>query len=69
MVEIMIASVEQVPAPRRIALGSDAYKLMHAQLSARLKSLEAQRELALSTDFDAEANGGAPHWTSLIDSE
>jgi NAD(P)-dependent dehydrogenase (short-subunit alcohol dehydrogenase family) len=50
MVEAMIASVDQTPAPRRLALGSDAYRVMHAQLSARLETLEAQRELACSTD-------------------
>ena len=49
MVEAMIASVDQEPTPRRIALGSDAYQFMRAQLSARLEALEAQRELACST--------------------
>ena len=58
MVEVMIASVEQEPAPRRIALGSDAYQVMHAQLSARLAALEAQRDLAFSTDFPAESDAG-----------
>jgi NAD(P)-dependent dehydrogenase (short-subunit alcohol dehydrogenase family) len=53
MVEAMIASVEQKPAPKRLALGSDAYRLIHAQLSARLMALEAQRELANSTDATA----------------
>ena len=51
MVEMMIDSIEREPAPRRLALGSDAYALMHAQLSARLRELEDQRELAHSTDF------------------
>jgi NAD(P)-dependent dehydrogenase (short-subunit alcohol dehydrogenase family) len=55
MVEAMIASVDQEPAPRRIALGSDAYQVMRTQLVARLEALEAQRELACSTDFPAEA--------------
>lgn len=50
MVEIMINSAEKSPAPRRIALGSDAYTVMHKQLSERLASLEAQKELAFSTD-------------------
>jgi NAD(P)-dependent dehydrogenase (short-subunit alcohol dehydrogenase family) len=50
MVEVMIDSVEQSPAPRRIALGSDAYTVMHKQLSERLAALEAQKELAFSTD-------------------
>jgi NAD(P)-dependent dehydrogenase (short-subunit alcohol dehydrogenase family) len=51
MVELMIASTDQEPAPRRLTLGSDAYQVMHAQISARLEALEAQRELAGSTDF------------------
>lgn len=50
MVERMIASAEQDPAPRRLALGSDAYTVMHKQLSERLAALEAQRDLAFSTD-------------------
>jgi short-subunit dehydrogenase len=63
MVEAMITSVDQEPAPRRIALGSDAYQVMHAQLSARLEALEAQRELACSTDFPAEGDeGNTPPW-------
>lgn len=50
MVEVMIASVDQSPAPRRIALGKSAYDAMHAQLGARLAALEAQRDLAYSAD-------------------
>lgn len=61
MVEAMIASVDQEPAPRRIALGSDAYHVMHAQMSARLAALEAQRELACSTDYPPEP-GAPPPW-------
>jgi len=55
MVDIMISSVDQNPAPRRIALGSDAYTVMHKQLSDRLSGLEAQKELAFSTDAPVEA--------------
>ena len=51
MAAVMIASVDQKPAPRRIALGSDAYQVIRAQLTTRLEELEAQRELACSTDF------------------
>lgn len=51
MAEIIIESVEQNPAPRRIALGSDAYGAIHKALTDRLSALEAQRELALSTDY------------------
>lgn len=52
MVRIMIDSVDQNPAPKRIALGTDAYSAIHGQLQERLTALEAQRELALSTDLD-----------------
>jgi hypothetical protein len=60
MVGAMIASVDQEPAPRRIALGSDAYQVMRAQLSARLEALDAQRDLACSTDFPPEEGDGHP---------
>ena len=53
MVGIMIASIDQNPAPKRIALGSDSYTVMQRQLSERLAALEAQKELAFSTDFAA----------------
>jgi NAD(P)-dependent dehydrogenase (short-subunit alcohol dehydrogenase family) len=53
MAAIMIDSVDQQPAPRRLALGSDAYNVMRKQLSDRLAALEAQKELAFSTDFPA----------------
>ncbi|MGC1302806.1 MAG: SDR family oxidoreductase [Caulobacteraceae bacterium] len=52
MVQEMIASVEVSPAPLRLTLGSDAYRLMHAALTQRLAGLEAQQALALSTDAD-----------------
>jgi NAD(P)-dependent dehydrogenase (short-subunit alcohol dehydrogenase family) len=51
MARIMIDSVEQDPAPRRIALGSDAYAIMHRALTERLTALEAQKDLAFSTDL------------------
>lgn len=54
MAAAMIASVDQHPAPARIALGSDAYGAMHSQLSARLADLEAQKTLAMSTDYPAD---------------
>jgi hypothetical protein len=49
--EIMIDSVDQNPAPKRIALGSDAYGAIHKALTDRLAVLEAQRDLAFSTDL------------------
>ena len=54
MVRLMIDSVNQHLAPKRLALGSDAYTLMHKQLSERLAELEAQKELAFSTDCAAQ---------------
>jgi NAD(P)-dependent dehydrogenase (short-subunit alcohol dehydrogenase family) len=53
MVDIMIASVEQEPAPRRITLGRDAFDGIHRQLQERLTALTAQKELAYSTDVVA----------------
>lgn len=57
MVDAMIASVEQQPAPLRLALGSDTYSLISKSLASRLAELEAQRELACSTD-SADADHG-----------
>ncbi|HEX4248098.1 MAG TPA: short-chain dehydrogenase/reductase, partial [Pseudonocardia sp.] len=51
MAAIIIDSVEQSPAPRRIALGSDSYTVIHNALTERLAELEAGRDLAFSTDF------------------
>lgn len=51
MAKIMIDSVDQHPAPKRIVLGSDSYNAIHQALTARLEALESQRELAFSTDF------------------
>jgi NAD(P)-dependent dehydrogenase (short-subunit alcohol dehydrogenase family) len=51
MAQIIIESVEQAAAPRRMALGSDAYAAIHKALTDRLAALEAQRDLAFSTDF------------------
>lgn len=51
MVQIMIESIDLEPAPRRLALGSDCYTVMHQQISSRLEDLEAQKEIAFSTDI------------------
>jgi NAD(P)-dependent dehydrogenase (short-subunit alcohol dehydrogenase family) len=51
MCTIVIGSVDQNPAPKRIALGSDSYTIIHKALSERLAALEAQKDLAFSTDF------------------
>jgi NAD(P)-dependent dehydrogenase (short-subunit alcohol dehydrogenase family) len=55
MAKIMIDSVDQNPAPSRIALGSDSYSIIHKALAERLAVLEAQKDLAFSTDFPKEA--------------
>ena len=50
MVARMIDSVDMHPAPLRLALGSDAWTAMRAQLQERLALLEGQRDIARSTD-------------------
>ncbi|WP_437614237.1 SDR family oxidoreductase [Erwinia sp. V71] len=51
MVREMIASVDRSPAPQRLALGSDAYRLMKSALEQRLAELEANKAITLSTDL------------------
>jgi NAD(P)-dependent dehydrogenase (short-subunit alcohol dehydrogenase family) len=51
MVKIMIASVDQNPAPKRIVLGSDAFGIIQKSLTERLADVAAQKEVAFSTDF------------------
>lgn len=46
----IVAAADVEPAPRRLALGSQAYEVMHASLSARLAELETQRESAYAAD-------------------
>lgn len=58
MVDAIIASISQEPAPLRLALGSDSYALIRKALADRLAQLDAQRELAYSTDF-ADQTGSA----------
>lgn len=53
MAAVIVASVDQTPAPLRIALGSDSFDRIQEALTARLASLESQQELAYSTDFPA----------------
>ena len=50
MVHAMVDSVDRNPAPKRLTLGSDAYSLVRAGLTERLAALEAQKDIALSTD-------------------
>jgi NAD(P)-dependent dehydrogenase (short-subunit alcohol dehydrogenase family) len=51
----IIASVDQEPAPKRIVMGSDAYRFISTALAERLASIEAQQDEASSTNFVARA--------------
>ncbi|MET0749005.1 MAG: SDR family oxidoreductase [Rhizobium sp.] len=53
MVQAMIDSADQNPAPQRLAMGSSAYASIRKALLGRLAALEAQKDIALSTDVDA----------------
>ncbi|WP_413726194.1 SDR family oxidoreductase [Sodalis sp. RH16] len=50
MVAAMIDSVSIHPAPKRLALGSDAFDMIGAALVGRLADLYNQKAMALSTD-------------------
>jgi hypothetical protein len=52
MADVMIDCVDQKPAPKRIAPGSDAYTMTHKALGA---VLEAQKDLAFSIDVPANS--------------
>ncbi|MGC4940141.1 SDR family oxidoreductase [Kribbella sp. DT2] len=47
----MIDTADQTPAPRRITLGSDAYRHIHEALQSRLDDLENQKDLAYASDL------------------
>jgi NAD(P)-dependent dehydrogenase (short-subunit alcohol dehydrogenase family) len=52
MARAMIDAADAPATPRRLLLGSDAYRLVHAALADRLAFVEAQKELTFSTDAD-----------------
>ncbi|GAB3966998.1 SDR family oxidoreductase [Actinoallomurus acanthiterrae] len=52
MAEAMIRIAESADPPRRQLLGSDAHTLVRDALTDRLRALDDQRDLALSTDRD-----------------
>ena len=52
VVAAMIDAALSPDPPRRLLLGSDAYRLVHAALAARLADAEAQQDRAASTDVD-----------------
>jgi len=47
----IVDSVDRTPAPRRLILGSDAFQRVRAALVERLAALDAQAEIARSTDL------------------
>lgn len=53
MVQAMLDSAERHPAPKRLTLGSGAYTQIRAALTDRLAALDAQKDLAFSTDSDS----------------
>jgi NAD(P)-dependent dehydrogenase (short-subunit alcohol dehydrogenase family) len=55
MAQAIIASADEAVAPKRLTLGSDAYKNVKQALTERLAALEAQKDIALSTDFPVQA--------------
>ncbi|MDL4774469.1 SDR family oxidoreductase [Actinomadura xylanilytica] len=50
VVAAMIDVAEAADPPRRLLLGSDAYALVHAAMVERLAAVEAQKDVAYSTD-------------------
>lgn len=52
MAKVIIQRVDEGNGPLRMALGSDAYEDIKTALTSRLAELEAQKELAYSTDAD-----------------
>lgn len=52
MAKAIIQRVDEENGPLRLTLGSDAYEEIKAVLTSRLAELEAQKELAYSTDAD-----------------
>ena len=52
MAQAMIESVDRSPAPRRLTLGSGAYARIRAALADRIAALDAQKDIALSTEAD-----------------
>lgn len=53
MAKAMIAAADAEVPPLRLLLGSDAYEFVHKSLTSRLATLEAQKDIAYSTDIDA----------------
>lgn len=50
VVDAIIASTNQHPAPMRLALGETAYNNIHSALKERLQALEKQKPIAFAAD-------------------
>jgi hypothetical protein len=50
--QAMIDSADSRPTPQRLAMGSSSYTHIHEALTHRLNALEAQKDVAFSTDED-----------------
>lgn len=55
MSKLILDSVDQEPAPKRIVLGSDSWGILFKSLTDRLAAVAAQKALATSTDIPASA--------------
>ena len=55
MSEIILGSVDQEPAPKRIVLGTDSWGIIFKSLTDRLAAVAAQKDLAASTDIPISA--------------
>lgn len=55
MSKLILDSVDQKPAPKRIVLGSDSWGILFKSLTDRLAAVAAQKALATSTDIPASA--------------
>ena len=54
MASAMIDCADLSPAPMRLTLGSNSYIAVRAALVKRIEALDAQKDIALSTDVDDE---------------
>lgn len=52
MAQAMIDSAERSPAPRRLVFGRGSYERVRAALVERIAALDAQKDVAFSTDAD-----------------
>ena len=55
VVAAMIDAASSADPPRRLLLGSDAYRLVREALAGRLAGVEAHQDLAASTDVDGRS--------------